>query len=83
MPTNLVRTPEEEAAWSHAKRIVRAEYRIPPGPRFWRLVNGTYERIRGKPKRTWPRVKRRKKAPHASRGWHRIRAKGTKRAKVR
>ncbi len=45
MPVNVVRTPEEEAAWERAKEIARAEYPDARGDRFYRIVMGIYKKM--------------------------------------
>ncbi|HUO06273.1 MAG TPA: hypothetical protein VMU16_13835 [Candidatus Binataceae bacterium] len=45
MPVNVVRTPEDEAAWERAKEIVRAEYPDAHGERFYRLVMGIFKKM--------------------------------------
>jgi hypothetical protein len=46
MPSNLVRSPEDERHWTEAKRQVEREYPDVGGDHKWRLVTGIFERMK-------------------------------------
>ena len=46
MPVNVVRTPEEELAWEHAKARAREQYpEATTGERFYRIVMAIYKKM--------------------------------------
>ena len=45
MPVNVVRTPEEELAWEHAKARAREQYPEATGERFYRIVMAIYKKM--------------------------------------
>ncbi len=46
MPKGVVKTPTDEKRWEEAKKRVRDEYDLTEDDdRFWRLVNGIYQRM--------------------------------------
>jgi hypothetical protein len=45
MPLNIVRTPEEELAWEHAKARAREQYPQATGERFYRIVMAIYKKM--------------------------------------
>ena len=47
MPSNLVKTQRDEHLWNKAKAIVRKEYELASGDRFYQLVNGIYQNMKG------------------------------------
>lgn len=52
MPANVVKTPRQEELWGRAKEIVEDEYglREEDGSRFYRLVMGIFQRMKGEKK---------------------------------
>ena len=46
MPSNLVRSPEDERHWDEAKRQVEREYPGVGGDHKWRLTTGIFERLK-------------------------------------
>ena len=45
MPVSVVRTPEEEIAWEHAKARAREQYPDATGDRFYRIVMAIYKKM--------------------------------------
>ena len=45
MPTNVVRTPEEEIAWRRAKARAREEYPDAKDERFYRVAMAIYKKL--------------------------------------
>ncbi len=45
MPTNVVRTPEDEILWKRAKSRAHIQYPEATGEHFYRLVMATYKKM--------------------------------------
>jgi hypothetical protein len=45
MPVNVVRTPDEEIAWEHAKAGAHEAYPDATGERFYRIVMAIYKKM--------------------------------------
>lgn len=45
MPVNVIRTPEDEIAWEHAKARAREQYPEAEGERFYRIVMAIYKKM--------------------------------------
>ena len=52
MPSNLVKTPQQEVHWERAKKAVKKQYpNIPEGSeRFYKLTTSIFKNMEGKPK---------------------------------
>ncbi|HUN57122.1 MAG TPA: hypothetical protein VMU41_03350 [Candidatus Binataceae bacterium] len=45
MPVNVVKTPEDEIAWEHAKAVAREEYPYANGMQFYRIVMAIFKKM--------------------------------------
>ncbi len=47
MPEGVVKTKREEHLWAEAKKAARKQYPWAKGDRFWKIVNGIFQKMKG------------------------------------
>jgi hypothetical protein len=45
MPVNVIKSPEDEIAWEHAKAAAREEYPYAGGPQLHRIVMAIFKKM--------------------------------------